>query len=79
MLAWAWHEGDTPHHLVIVNFSPHAAQGLVSLPWPELAHQAWRLTDLLDGRVFERDGDDMVRNGLYVDLPQWGVHVLSVE
>ncbi|MEV6300609.1 alpha-amylase [Actinoplanes sp. NPDC051861] len=79
LLAWAWHEGDTPRHVVVVNFSARAAQGRVALPWPELAHRAWRLTDLLDGRVFERDGDDMVGNGLFVDLPPWGTHVLAVE
>ncbi|MFC7528671.1 alpha-amylase [Actinoplanes sp. GCM10030250] len=79
VLAWAWYDGDIPKHVVAINFSGRAAQGMIALPWPALAHRAWRLTDLLDGRIFERDGDDLSRNGLYVDLPPWGAHILAVE
>ena len=78
MLAWAWHHAGR-RHLVVVNFRGLGSQGRVALPWPELAGRAWRLTDLLDGRVFERDGDQLAREGLFVDLPAWGAHVLAVE
>jgi hypothetical protein len=78
LIAWAWHTA-VPHHVVAVNFSGQPAQGRLTLPWAELGGRAWRLTDLLDGRVFERDGDDLARNGLFVDLPPWGAHVLAVE
>ncbi|MEU4691489.1 alpha-amylase [Actinoplanes sp. NPDC023714] len=79
VLAWAWYDGDHPAHLVVINFGAHASQGRVALPWPALAGRAWRLTELLDGRVFERGGDDLVANGLYIDLPAWGAHILSVQ
>ncbi|WP_328467677.1 alpha-amylase [Actinoplanes sp. NBC_00393] len=79
VLAWAWSDGGTPRHVVAINFGDHPSQGRVALPWPVLSGRAWRLTDLLDGRVFERDGDELAGDGLYVDLPPWGAHVLSVE
>ncbi|GAB1693590.1 alpha-amylase family glycosyl hydrolase [Krasilnikovia sp. M28-CT-15] len=78
VLAWAWHRG-TPHHVVAVNLSGQPAQGRVAMPWPELRARSWRLTDLLDGRVFDRDGDELATDGLFVDLPAWGRHVLAVE
>jgi hypothetical protein len=79
VLAWAWHADDRPHHLVTVNLSGHGAQGRVGLPWNALGGRQWRLTDLLDGRVFDRAGDELASAGLYVDLPPWGAHVLALE
>lgn len=79
LLAWAWHDGDRPGRVVVINFGPQPAQGRVALPWPALAGRAWRLTNLLDGRVFERGGDELTGSGLFVDLPAWGAHVLTVE
>jgi glycosidase len=79
VLAWAWHD-KAPHHLVAVNLSDHASQGRVQLPWPDaLRGRRWQLTDLLDDRVFDRDGDELASAGLYVDLPPWDAHVLAVE
>jgi hypothetical protein len=78
VVAWAWHDGE-PHHLVVVNLGARPAQGRIALPWPQLRDRAWRLTDLMDGRTFDRSGDELVEPGLYVDLPSWGSHVLAVE
>ncbi|MEV4280398.1 alpha-amylase [Actinoplanes xinjiangensis] len=78
VVAWSWHEGAT-RRLVVVNFGDHPAQARVTLPWPGLAGRSWELTDLLDGRVFDRDGDELAGEGLFVDLPPWGTHVLTVE
>ncbi|BAL87007.1 putative glycosyl hydrolase [Actinoplanes missouriensis 431] len=79
LLAWAWHDGDRPRHIVVINYGASSAQGRVVLPFPDLAGQAWRLTNRLDGRVFERGGDELAASGLFVDLPAWGAHVLTVE
>jgi hypothetical protein len=78
VLAWAWHH-RLPHHLVAVNLAGHRSQGRVALPWEGLRGRQWRLTDLLDGQVFDRDGDELASAGLYVDLPPWGAHVFAVE
>jgi len=77
VLAWAWHDG-VPHHVIAVNLSAHPSQARIVLPWPQLHGRSWRLVDLLDGRAFERDGDELAGPGLYVDLPAWGAHLLAV-
>jgi hypothetical protein len=77
LLAWAWHE-DLPHAVVVVNLSGQPSQARIPLPWQALRGGRWRLTDLLDGNVFDRDGDDLAGQGLYVALPPWGAHVLTV-
>ncbi|MFG1990916.1 alpha-amylase [Actinoplanes sp. NPDC048988] len=76
VLAWSWHDEGT-RHVVAVNFGDHDSQARIALPWADLGGRAWRLTDLADGRVFDRDGDDLAGNGLYVGLPPWGYHVFS--
>jgi hypothetical protein len=74
LLAWAWDSA-----IVVINYAGRWSQGWVELPLPGLAGRAWRLVDQLDGRVFERSGDDLAGGGLYVDLPPWGTHVLTIE
>jgi alpha amylase-like protein len=78
VLAWAWHNRH-PHHLVALNLAGHGSQARVALPWEGLRGRQWRLTDLADGRVYDRDGDELAGAGLYVDLPAWGAHVFAVE
>jgi hypothetical protein len=77
MLAWSWQDGDD-RHLIVLNFGPRPAQGRVHPPWPT-AGASWQLTDLLDGRTFDRDGDELTEMGLYADLPAWGCHVLEAR
>ena len=79
LLAWAWtgpEHGDVPHHVVVVNLSGHPCQARIPLPSPRGGR--WRLTDLLVGAGYEREGDELVDPGLYVALPPWGAHVFTV-
>ena len=83
LLTWSWTgEGgsadDGGRHVVVVNLSGLPSQGRIPLGLDGLAGHGWRLTDLLDDRVFERDGDELAATGLYVDLPPWGYHLLAV-
>jgi hypothetical protein len=79
LLAWAWHTRGTPHHLVVVNLSDRPAQARVHLPWPGLTGAEWALSDLLTDDVFVREGRSLVQEGLYVELPEWGTHLLEVK
>ena len=75
LLAWCWRQGEE-HHLIVVNLADCSSQGLLKLPWDELAGRTWRLTDKLSEGSFERDGSQMLNPGLYVDLPAWHYHFL---
>jgi Alpha amylase, catalytic domain len=78
LLAWSWDAGGD-RHVVVVNLSAQSAQARIRLDWPDLPGRGWRLTDLLDQRVFERDGDELSGPGLFVDLEPWRYHLLAVE
>ena len=46
----------------------------MTVPWSDVAGSAWRLADLAGGATFDRDGSTIAEEGLYVELPPWGVH-----
>jgi hypothetical protein len=75
-LAWCW--TSTDHRaLVAVNDADAPAAARVHAPWDDLSGRRWQLDDLLSGDRFVRDGDELATDGLYVQLPPWGCHVLS--
>ncbi len=65
--------------LVAVNYSDHASQCYVRLPYPWLHSRDWRLEDWLSPAVYVRLGSDLVENGLYLDMPAWGAQAFSFE
>ncbi len=77
LLAWTW-EKPGQRHLVVVNPSDARADGMVRLPWADL-DGACALIDLLSGARFERDGSQMVHDGLYVALDPDAVHLFRLE
>jgi len=38
-----------------------------------------RAQDLMSTAAYERDGDELVHHGLYMELPGWGYHVFKIE
>jgi hypothetical protein len=76
LLTWCWTDGER-RTLIVVNYADTAASAMVHLPWNDLAGRPWRLDDLLSGDHYERDGNDVAVNGLYVALGPWSFHVLS--
>jgi hypothetical protein len=49
------------------------------VPWGDLAGKAWQLEDALNGDRFERDGDELASDGLYVSLEPWSSHFLALS
>ncbi|MGE5295296.1 MAG: alpha-amylase family glycosyl hydrolase [Solirubrobacterales bacterium] len=77
LIAWCWHSVGE-HYLIVVNLSSLRAQGWVRPVWDEFRGTTWQMTDLFTGREYERGGDEMYAAGLYVDLPPWGYHLLTL-
>ena len=54
----------------------------MQLAWPELHGKTWRLTDLLSGATYDRNGSEMLASGLFVALDPLNFHLFrgrSVE
>ncbi len=82
LVAWSWSgdDGDDDgRHVVVVNLSAEPAQGLIPFGWTDLPGRSWQLTDLLDERVFKREGVELADPGLFVALEPWHFHLLAVS
>jgi glycosidase len=78
LLAWSWTADGGERHLIVINFSGEPAQGRVPLSWPDLPGRDWRLESLLGDAPFDRAGDELAGPGLFVDLPPWQFHLVSI-
>ncbi len=77
-IAWSWEAQDGERRLIAVNYAGTQGQCYVRLPFPDLAGRTVRLKDLMGPAIYDRDGDDLVSRGLYLDLPPWSYHVFEM-
>ena len=77
VVAWTWNK-DGDRYLIVVNLTESPAQALINVGCDDLRGNRWRLTDLLSGATYEREGDGMLSPGLYVDLRAWSYHFLQL-
>jgi len=73
LAAWSWVKDDD-RRLIVVNLSDSGVQACVQVPWSEVRGQTWRLADALSDASYDRDGDDMLSLGVYVELGPWDCH-----
>ena len=73
LVAWGWRLGED-RRLIEVNLSDTRSQGFVFLPWEDLAGKPWRLSEVFNGEVYDRDGNEILESGLFVDLEPWQFH-----
>ena len=76
-LAFAWEDDTNQRLLITVNYGPTQGQCHVTLPFVDLSGKKVILQDLMTESSYEREGDDLLTQGLYVDLPAWGFHVFA--
>jgi hypothetical protein len=76
VVAWVWVKDDD-RRLIVVNLSESAVQARVQVPWEDLRGQTWRLRDALSDASYERNGDEMVAPGLYVEMGPWEGNVFQ--
>ncbi|MDR3619349.1 MAG: alpha-amylase family glycosyl hydrolase [Paludisphaera borealis] len=77
-IAFAWQGPDGERRLVVVNYADTPSQCYVRLPFEDLGGRTWRLRDRLGEAVYDRDGDGLQAQGLFLDLDRWGYHVFDL-
>jgi len=77
-IAFSW-EAPGRRLLVAVNYGETRSQCYLRLSWADLDGRRIQLRDLITPTVqYEREGADLARRGLYLDMVAWGYHVLEV-
>ena len=77
LMAWSWKNSEL-RSLIVVNFSDYWSQARVRVNWDGIRGKSFRSIDRLSGAVYERNGDDILNNGLYVELGPWMYHFLEI-
>lgn len=70
-LAFAWEGNNGERFLVVVNYAGNQSQCYVRLPFADLAGSTWHLQDLLSNSHYDRAGNDLQAQGLYLDMAPW--------
>jgi hypothetical protein len=70
-----WQQHAPEFDLVAVNLAHHRSQCYVPLSIANLPNHNWSLMDLLGDERYERRGDDLASQGLYLDLPPLGAQL----
>jgi hypothetical protein len=74
-----WTGRDDSRYVVVVNYADNQGQCRLFLPFPELRGRQVRLTDLMADEVYDRDGTDILDNGLYIDHSPWHFNVFGLH
>jgi hypothetical protein len=77
-VAFVWQRAGGERLLVAVNYAPHQSQCYIRLPFTDLDNGHWRLENLLGDEQYNRDGNDLRSQGLYLDVPPWHCHAFTM-
>jgi hypothetical protein len=78
MLSWTWRK-DSVSYLIVINYSDSESKGMLKLHWKDIDGKTLRLTDVLNGEKYNRSGNEMIGNGIYVALKPWSCHFFKME
>ena len=76
-LVFTWDDGLGRRLVICVNYGPSQGQCYVGLPKGEWRGGKWLLRDLFGDSRYDRDGDELARRGMYLDMPAWGAQVFE--
>jgi hypothetical protein len=78
-VAFAWSGKDGDRRLVAVNYSDHQSQCYVTIPWNDLGGRKWQLSDQMRTELYEKSGDDLLMQGIYLEMPAWTYNVFDLQ
>ena len=72
-------EHPLDHLLVVVNYTSYRGQCLIKIPERSWLNGSAELRDKLSHERCVRSALDLSQRGLFIDAPEWGVHIFSIE
>jgi glycosidase len=78
-VAFAWQRPGGERLVVAVNFAPNQSQARLRLPFSGLAGKCWLLHDQISSATYERNGNELESQGLFVDLLPWQASVFALS
>lgn len=79
IIGFAWRGASGRRLLIAVNYAANRSQCRVRLPFEEMRGCKVRLQDRMSPAAYDREGEELIERGLYLDLAPWGGHVFDVR
>jgi hypothetical protein len=77
-IGYTWQNVTNKHWMAVINYSSHQSQCHMKLPIAALRGRLCQLHDWFSPALYDRQGDDLVDKGLYLDLPAWGYYLFEI-
>jgi len=78
LVAWNWAKAEQ-RYLIVVNLSDGPVQARVQVPWTDIIGETLSLVDAFSDATYERSGDEIQGEGLYVELGPWAYHFFQCQ
>ena len=78
-VGFEWSIPDGDRLVVVTNYSPRQSQCLLKLPGIDMGQKQMQLIDLMNDITYVRDGNDLMSDGLFLDVGPWQYHVFRLE
>ncbi len=75
----SWQASSGERMVVVVNYAPYSSQCYLPLPFPEIKDRSVWLKDTLSSARYDRDGNELLERGLYLDMGPWSYHIFTLE
>jgi glycosidase len=77
-VAFCWQGADGERLVAAVNYAPNQSQCRLRLPFEGLGGKSWLLRDQISSDTYERDGNELQSQGLFVDMRPWQASVFAL-
>jgi hypothetical protein len=78
-IAHSWRGPGGERVLIVVNYAPSSSQCYLQLPFPEIRDRSVWLNDTLSSARYDRNGNELLEGGLYLDMGAWSYHIFTME
>jgi glycosidase len=75
----SWQGSGGERIVVVVNYAPFSSQCYLQLPFPEIKDRSVSFNDTLSSVRYDRDGNELLERGLYLDMGPWTHHIFTLE
>jgi len=78
LVAYQWWK-DTKRRMIVVNYSLRPSKAHIQIENIDYGNSKWQFNDLISEQNYSYFGDNLSKNGLYVELAPWKGHIFDVK
>jgi len=77
LVAYQWWN-DTKRRVIVVNYSLRPSKAHIQIDNIDYGSSKWQFTDIISEQKYSYFGDNLSKNGLYVELAPWKGHIFDI-